>query len=1075
VNDIYFKIKNNYPLTLDSASSKHIMKSNIDTNDMNKNIKVIGFSGENTTGKLALHSLFGECIVVSSAPRNLLSLSQLHDKGWKIKYNNKKDCFSVKNDKINIVFKRNGNLYTNYDKDNNNTAFSLDIKYSDHDILKAENARRLHNICGHPNDPILKNILRKKQITKTKVSIQDIDLAKKILGPCQDCLIGKGTKYPATTSKQPRSMITGEIIHIDIMYYGPKNRKEIYLISIDEASGYVNTELLKSHESDEILNAIKKIIAFYKSYNHCIRRISSDRELGIISNKIDINLLGCVLETTSAEGHERFAERAIRNIKGKCRSIKSTIKYPFPQTFNKYLVKYTAQCINIIPASGRASSPWILVTNRSINARRHLRCGFGEVLLFASTYLTTDKSDLPRAEYGIVLGIDLESKGTKIVYLLEKKQLVYRNHFWRVQLTEDIKQALQKLGLVNQYIKPINDTDINILQNQTSKSIQNEINSREINQNQNQNEDSIQIPDVQRTQEQNSIENENNIQNIPNTLIEPVEENRYSLRRRRNNIDYRLLNDQGLVNKQTINLNGEEALFSIKEGREINLELTNNAIDAEIQQLLDQDVFEGVFYEDIGNEQILTSRFLVDRKGDKFKGRLVAGGHRQNRKEYQQWETSSPTISMQGILCMTSIAINKNSILSSVDVKGAYLFAPLKKRVYMKLPVEVSERLIELEPRFDKYIDHCGVVRVRLKKALYGLIESGNLWYNHIKDTLIDIGFKQIHSDQCMFFRDKQIIGVYVDDLLLLTQTEEEKEQLIKEIESYYPELKRSQGNSFNYRGLEFKQFDNRIEIKQEQYTKQLIEENKDIIKRIARTPATRNLFENHNNAKRLSKTEQMKYQETLAKIMWLSNQTRPDIKMVTSVLSGRVQSPSVHDQAKLQRILQYIKGTMDLGLIFTKGSLKLKAYADAAHLVHPNCHGHSGAIIKMGNNTIHTESKKQRIVSQSSTEAELVSLNSCLNNVLWLRNMLEQLGYKQGKTKMYQDNKSCITMVHNGRPTKGTKHIRMRYFHIKSKMNDGTVKIKYKKTEKMIADAFTKPIESSVIFGKFRKKILGM
>ena len=49
---------------------------------------------------------------------------------------------------------------------------------------------------------------------------------------------------------------------------------------------------------------------------------------------------------------------------------------------------------------------------------------------------------------------------------------------------------------------------------------------------------------------------------------------------------------------------------------------------------------------------------------------------------------------------------------------------------------------------------------------------------------------------------------------------------------------------------------------------KPLIEENKDIIKRIARTPATRNLFENHNNAKRLSKTEQMKYQETLAKIV---------------------------------------------------------------------------------------------------------------------------------------------------------------------------------------------------------------
>ena len=1017
----------------------------------NRKINIIGFSGEKAKGELVIHPLFQECLVVPGAPRNLLSLSQLKDNHWKISYHDKNDVFCLKKNNLRMKFERDGKLYTC----NNEETFSLDIEASQAKINRAIQARRLHSICGHPSDKSLKKMIREKMIRNTKVEPGDIDLAANILGQCADCIIGKGTKYPANKSSESRSNLIGEVIHIDIFNYGPKNLKESYLLGIDECSGFVTVNLLKNHSTEEVLEGIKQIISFYTSYGHKVKRISSDRELSVSANKMEINMLGCVLELTSAEGHERHAERSIRNIKGKCRSIRSSINFPFPRSFNRYLVKYSQQCINITPASGRKLSPWMMVTGKSINARRLLRCGFGEILLFGSTYLSTEKSNLPRAEFGLVLGIDMESKGTKLVYLIDKKQIVHRNHFWRVQLPDKIKSLLKDFQDLNP--KPI------LIENKISPKYTVSTNEEGPISNE------IQEPDIIQEQEQ---ELDNEIPMVSDNL--PISQPRRNpSRRNRSVIDYKLLNDPGLIKQHNNHESDtENVFFSIKEGRKIDENLTNEAVDSEIRQLLDQNVFEGIHYEDIGNESILPSRFLVDRKGNRFKGRLVAGGHKQNRNEYQLWETSSPTISVQGILCMVSIAVNTNAILSSVDVKGAYLFAPLKKLVVMKLPVEVSERLIEIDPSYSRYADHSGVVRVKLKKALYGLIESGNLWYHHITEAIKELGFQQIHSDQCIFKRKNQLIGVYVDDLLLLTANEEEKEDLVKEIESKYPELKKSQDKNFTYRGLEIEQYKDKIIISQRNYIKQLLQDN-NIIKK-SKTPARRNLFDKREEVKLLSKFDQEKYHENLAKIMWISNQTRPELRVATSVLAGRVQNPNIDDQLKLTRLLQYLNETKELGLTFRKGSTKIKAYADAAHLVHPDCRGHSGAVIQMGNNSIHCESKKQRVVSQSSTEAELIALNSCLNSVLWIRNMLEELGFKQNKTKIYQDNISCITIAHNGRPTKGTKHIKMRYFHIKEKMNDGTVKLKHKSTNKMIADILTKPVELIPAFNRLRNKIIG-
>ena len=60
----------------------------------------------------------------------------------------------------------------------------------------------------------------------------------------------------------------------------------------------------------------------------------------------------------------------------------------------------------------------------------------------------------------------------------------------------------------------------------------------------------------------------------------------------------------------------------------------------------------------------------------------------------------------------------------------------------------------------------------------------------------------------------------------------------------------------------------------------------------------------------------------------------------------------------------------------------------------------------------IYSASKKQKLVTKSSTEAELVALTSAMEEVLWLRGLLEELGYPQPSTKIEQDNKSTILLA---------------------------------------------------------------
>jgi hypothetical protein len=156
---------------------------------------------------------------------------------------------------------------------------------------------------------------------------------------------------------------------------------------------------------------------------------------------------------------------------------------------------------------------------------------------------------------------------------------------------------------------------------------------------------------------------------------------------------------------------------------------------------------------------------------------------------------------------------------------------------------------------------------------------------------------------------------------------------------------------------------------------------------------------------------------------------------------------------------------------------MKLKCYCDAAFAVHDTRESQSGFVFTLGDFGIPIlwKSIKQKLVANSSTEAELICIYDALDHILWIRRVLEWLGYDQGTTKLYQDNTSTITMAHMGRGASGsnTKHIDIRYFFIKQFIDAKVIEIDHLGTDQMIGDFFASPRQGQD-FRRSRDVIMG-
>jgi hypothetical protein len=118
----------------------------------------------------------------------------------------------------------------------------------------------------------------------------------------------------------------------------------------------------------------------------------------------------------------------------------------------------------------------------------------------------------------------------------------------------------------------------------------------------------------------------------------------------------------------------------------------------------------------------------------------------------------------------------------------------------------------------------------------------------------------------------------------------------------------------------------------------------------------------------------------------------------------------------------------------------------------------------------------KQKINTKSSTEAELVGVDDSLAYILWARYFLQEQGYDMEPSLLYQDNMSAILLETNGKASssKRTKHIKVKYFYIKDKIDQDEIVVEHCPTDQMWTDINTKPKQGAV-FREFRGQVMGI
>ena len=524
--------------------------------------------------------------------------------------------------------------------------------------------------------------------------------------------------------------------------------------------------------------------------------------------------------------------------------------------------------------------------------------------------------------------------------------------------------------------------------------------------------------------------------------------------------------------------------ITVREALKTRGDEAERVIMKELQQMLTKKVWTPVDGRTLTADQrsrvirssmFLKEKFLPTGEFEKLKARLVAGGDQQDKSLYD--DLSAPTVSTSCVFTILSIAAHEGRKAEVVDIGGAFLNAEMKTGVdvHMRLDKTMSELMIRLDPSYEKYCDGRGSITVILDRALYGCVESAALWYENLRDTLKGLGYERNPYDICVFNRRIEngtqcTVAVHVDDLLITSVSQEMIDDLTGGLKKRYGEISKSNGTTLNYLGMVFDlSHPAEARVTMKGYVDVVLDLSK--VEGGAKTPATDGLFEVRKDSELVGEDEMRLFRSEVMRLMYLAKKTHPDLLMTVSYLATRVTKCTRDDLQKLVRLLRYLNMTRERGIVLRIGSegICVRVFIDAAYGIHADGKSHTGSVVVIGEvGPVHCRSGKQSIVSKSSTEAELIALSDSANQGIFMRNFLLGQGHKVGPVIIYQDNMSCIAMMARGRSgNEKTRHIDIRYFWLKERVDSGEAVIRHMGTADMYANLLTKPLQGAQFIGE--------
>ncbi|SCV69750.1 BQ2448_1144 [Microbotryum intermedium] len=452
--------------------------------------------------------------------------------------------------------------------------------------------------------------------------------------------------------------------------------------------------------------------------------------------------------------------------------------------------------------------------------------------------------------------------------------------------------------------------------------------------------------------------------------------------------------------------------------------------------------------------KVLGSKFVFRTKRDKdgrptsYKARLVARGFTQ-RAGIDFKETFAPTVKFVSIRTLIALAAARGYHIIQADIDKAYLHGELEEELYMRVPEGI--RLPD---------DVC----LKLQRSIYGLKQAGRVWNETIHKTLVKLGYNRLRSEECVYRRtvgkDDYFIAVYVDDLLFVGPDLSEIDRVLDELDRLYG-VKRL-GNAEYILGVQLVRQADGIALSQRQYLL-------DVLARFGMADANKSVLPMQpglqlkpcNNP---DPALQTKYRSAIGSLMYAVVATRPDLAYPVSYLARFTNKAGSEHWAAVAKILRYIKGTLELGIVYKAKHDSLVGYVGYSDSDWGSCINTSrstmGHVFKLADGPISWSSRIQSRVATSSTEAEYIGLTHASRECQFLWNLLEELGITiRGPIELKGDNQGAIALTKNPVFHDRTKHLRLTEHFVRERVREGDIVVDYLPTAEMLADMFTKAL----------------
>jgi hypothetical protein len=484
------------------------------------------------------------------------------------------------------------------------------------------------------------------------------------------------------------------------------------------------------------------------------------------------------------------------------------------------------------------------------------------------------------------------------------------------------------------------------------------------------------------------------------------------------------------------------------------------AYNKEYMGLKQRNVFEVVRIEKGMKLMGMTTRNeykVVNGEFSKRKSRLCAMGNQQlEGLQYNARDLYAPVLKPAEWRLLAAIAAANKTYMIKYDTTQAFLYGDVVEDLYTRAPDWWPELIPE---------GHC----LKLKKNIYGTRQAARAWHLKLSTWMEEHQYLPVNNEKTIFMKwdgdDFILHGIFVDDFASIPTSEKLK---LEFEELYAADFDFTGGKVMDsFLGLEVEQSEDGIKLHLDTYVVELLEEYREYHRKFLKpkkVPMQPGLvLDKEDCPEAPDPVKQKFYRMMVAKIQFLAHWVRFDISYPAAQLARFCASAGQSHWAALTHLMGYLSYRPSLKLKYNREYVKgLDGFADSDWGNSASRKSTSGLLARYNRSLLMWRSKMQKSIALSTAEAEYYSVSEMAIEMIYLRNLLANMGLPQEDyTEVFEDNTACIEWsnhVLGGRER--AKHIDIRKHFAHEAVQNGHIWLYQISTEHQLADLLTKPLQ---------------